>query len=134
MNAHLNFFNTRDRFALSNGIRLIEIKPGFAKAAMDAQERHLNGVNIVQGGALFTLADLAFGAAANSHGTVAVALNVNITFLKAGLVGDVFTAEAVENSLSPKIGSYTVEIKNGKGELVAIFQGTAYRKKESVPF
>jgi len=129
MNAIKDFFKN-DRFAKENGIELVDVRPGYAKAVMKAEERHLNGVNTVQGGALFTLADLAFAAAVNAHGTVAVALNVNISFLKAGFKGDVFTAEARENSISPKIGSYTVEIRNSGNDLVALFQGTAYRKKD----
>ncbi|MFH0921501.1 MAG: hotdog fold thioesterase [Fibrobacterota bacterium] len=133
MNKLLNFFNTRDRFAKANGITLVEIKPGYARAVLKAEERHLNGVDTVQGGALFTLADLAFAAAANSHGTVAVALNVNISFLKAGLSGQTFTAEARENSKSSKIGSYTVEVRNEKNELAALFQGTAFRKDQLLP-
>jgi len=133
MNSLLEFFNTRDRFACSNGIQLTEIKPGYAKAIMKVEERHLNGVNIVQGGAIFTLADLAFAAAVNSHGNVAVALNVNISFTKASFEGETLTAEAKENSISPRTGSYTVEVRNVKNELCAIFQGTAYRKKELLP-
>jgi acyl-CoA thioesterase len=132
MDALINFFKN-DRFAAANGMELIEVRPGYAKTRMKAEERHLNGVNTVQGGAIFTLADLAFAAASNAHGTVAVALNVNISFLRAGFSGDVLTAEAKENSISSKVGSYTVEVRNGKNDLVALFQGTAYRKKDPLP-
>lgn len=133
MDKVLDFFKN-DRFAASNEIFLMEAKPGYAKSSMKVLEKHLNGVNTVQGGAIFTLADLTFAAAVNAHGNVAVALNVNISFLKAAFVGDTLIAEAKENSLSPKIGSYAVEVKNSKGDLIALFQGTAYRKKEALPF
>jgi len=132
MDTMKDFFKN-DRFAAANGIELIEVRPGYAKARMKAEEHHLNGVNTVQGGAIFTLADLAFAAAVNAHGTVAVALNVNISFLKAGFAGDTLIAEAKENSISSKVGSYTVEVRNEKGDLVALFQGTAYRKKDPLP-
>ncbi|OGS33949.1 MAG: phenylacetic acid degradation protein [Elusimicrobia bacterium RIFOXYB2_FULL_49_7] len=125
----IDFFKN-DRFATHAGIELLEVRPGYAKATLTIEDRHLNGVNIAQGGALFTLADLAFAAAANAHGTVAVAINVSITFVKASPIGTLLTAEAKENSLNPKIGSYTVNITDNTGDLVAIFQGLAYRKKD----
>jgi len=89
-------------------------------------------VNSVQGGAVFTLADFAFAAAANAHGTVAVAINVSITFMKAVSTG-LLRAEAREVALNPKLGTYTVDVKDERGDLVAVFQGLAYRKKDPLP-
>ena len=71
-----------DHFAARNGIELVDVSPGYAKAKMALHPHHWNALRTVQGGAIFTLADLAFAAACNSHGTVAVAINVNITFMK----------------------------------------------------
>ena len=78
------------------------------------------------------MADFAFAAASNSHGTVAVAVNVSITFMKAGHTGTLW-AEAREVSKNFKLGSYTVEVKDDAGDLVALFQGLAYRKSEKIP-
>jgi acyl-CoA thioesterase len=124
-------FFRRDRFAWGAGIRLEEVRPGYARARMTAARRHLNAVDVVQGGALFTLADLAFAACCNSHGTVAVAVNVNIQFVRAGLPGRL-VAEAREVALSPKLSSCEVKVRDRAGELVAIFTGLAYRKKEAL--
>ena len=121
-----------DRFAARNDIELLEVRPGFARAKMAVHPHHWNGVGTVQGGAIFTLADFAFAAASNSHGTVAVAVNVNISFLKAGREGQLW-AEAREISRNSKLGSYTVEVKNDAGELIALFQGMAYRKQDKLP-
>ena len=121
-----------DRYAQHSGIELLSIAPGQAKAKMTLHPFHLNGLGSVQGGAIFTLADFAFAAACNSHGTVAVAINVNITFMKAATTG-VLWAEAKELSKNFKIGSYSVEVRDYQGELVAQFQGLAYRKKDKVP-
>jgi acyl-CoA thioesterase len=126
------FFNERDQFARSNGIKLISVSAGRAEATMTLEPRHWNGVNLAHGGAIFTLADFAFAAAANSHGTIAVAINVSITFLKATSTGSL-RAEAREVALNPKLGSYTVEVKDEQGDLVAVFQGLAYRKKDPLP-
>ena len=121
----------KDEFAKYNGIELIEVSKGFAKARMEINENHLNGIGIVHGGAIFTLADFAFGVAANSHGNVTVAINVNISFMKAAYSGTLI-AEAREISLNPKISTYTIDVYDSKDKLVAIFQGMAYRKREKI--
>ena len=70
-------FFKKDRFADNVGVELIEIKEGYGKARLVITEEHLNAGNRTQGGALFTLADLALAAAANSHGTLAFSLSSN---------------------------------------------------------
>jgi acyl-CoA thioesterase len=121
-----------DRFAAHSDIELLSVSPGHATAKMTLHSRHLNGVNTVHGGAIFTLADFAFALAANSHGTVAVAINANVTFMKAARTGALW-AEAREVSKNFKIGSYVVEVKDDQGDLVAQFQGLVYRKKDKLP-
>jgi acyl-CoA thioesterase len=120
-----------DRFAAHCGISLVAVSPGLARARMELDARHLNGVGIVQGGAIFTLADFAFAAAANSHGTVAVAVDVSISFVKAVKAG-VLTAEAREEAMSARLSTCLVRVTDDAGELVALFKGTAYRKQERV--
>ena len=127
----LGRFFRRDRFAALAGARLAEVRPGFARARMRVGPAHMNGVDVAQGGAVFTLADLAFAAAANSHGTVAVAVSSSISFVKAAGPGWLL-AEAREVSLSPRFSSVTVHVRDRAGGLVAVFQGLAYRKRESL--
>lgn len=121
----------RDRFATAAGIELTEVREGYALVRMTAGDRHLNAVDVVQGGCLFTLADLAFAAACNGHGTLAVAINASISFVAAGRPGTL-TAEAHEVALSPKLSACTVHVRDASGTLIAIFQGMAYRKTESI--
>lgn len=125
------YFRDNDLFAQHCGIELLETEAGSSKARMAIGKHLLNGVGTVHGGALFTLADYAFAAACNSHGTVAVAINCSISYVKAVQSG-VLTAAARETSLGGRIGTYTIDITDEKGCLIAIFQGMAYRKKESV--
>ena len=99
---------------------------------MTLHPHHLNGLKTVQGGAIFTLADFAFAVACNSHGTMAVALEVSIVFMKAATTGTLW-AEAREKSKNFKVGLYIVESRTTQGELVAQFQGVAYRKKDHLP-
>ena len=65
---------------------------GYAKAIMNIEKKHLNALKTVQGGAIFTLADLTFAAASNAYGTVVVAINANISFVKAA-AGKTLTAK-----------------------------------------
>ncbi len=122
----------RDQFAARCGIELLSVAPGRARAKMALQPHHWNALGSVQGGAIFTLADLAFAAASNSHGTVAVGVNVSISYLKAAQTGTLW-AEAKEVSRNFKLASYTIEVKDDAGDLVAIFQGMVYRKKDRLP-
>jgi acyl-CoA thioesterase len=128
----LKEFFRRDQFAACCGIELLDVSPGGAKVSMTVEERHLNGLRTVHGGAIFTLADFAFAVACNSHGTVAVALNVNISFVKAGNLGTTLYAEAKEVSRNHKIGTYDIRVTDSNGDLIATFQGMAYRKKETL--
>ena len=130
MEAIKEFFK-RDQYARLSGIELVSVKPGHAVARMTVQAHHLNAIGGVQGGAIFTLADFAFAAASNTRGNVAVAVNVSITFMKSVSSG-VLQAEARELSYNPKLGSYTVDITDEQNALVAVFQGLAYRKSQTV--
>ncbi|MDP2848658.1 MAG: hotdog fold thioesterase [Humidesulfovibrio sp.] len=124
------FFNNRDRLCMNLGIQVTDVSLGVATAAMTIEEKHLNGADVAQGGAIFTLADLAFGAAANSHGTLALGVNASIAFTKAATCGSSLTAHARETAVSGPLATYVVEVKNEDGETIATFQGTAYRKRE----
>ena len=123
------FFNNRDRLCKGLGIQVTEISLGTATSTMTIEEMHLNGADVAQGGAIFTLADLAFGAAANSHGTLALGINASIAFTKSAPSGQL-TAHARETAVAGPLATYVVEVKNEEGETIATFQGTAYRKRE----
>jgi acyl-CoA thioesterase len=118
-----------DRFAAAVGARLVEVRPGYARTTLRLRDVHLNGVEVAQGGAIFTLADYAFAACSNSHGTVAVALDTSITFARAAVRG-VLTAEALEESRTRRTSVCTVRVTDEAGELVALFRGTAFRKED----
>jgi acyl-CoA thioesterase len=118
-----------DRFAGNNGIRLVSISKGEAVAELVISEKHLNGVDIIQGGALFTLADFAFAAASNSHGRIAVAANASISFFK-GVSSGKLIAKAREHSSGKTLATYMVDITDEEGNKIALFNGTAFLKGE----
>ena len=120
-------FFENDRFARENGIRVVELRTGYARAEMSVGPRHHNAVGILQGGALFTLADLAFAAASNSHGVVAVACQADLTWFKAVESGKL-TATAEEISRTRKLSTCVIRITDAHDELVGLFKGIAYIK------
>jgi acyl-CoA thioesterase len=122
----------RDRFAAANGIELIEARPGYARTRMAAEDRHRNCVDLVHGGALFTLAATAFFAAVNSWGHTAVGINMTLSCLQPS-GGGTLEAEATEVSRGRRLSTCSVRITGGQGQLVALFQGTAYIKNEKFP-
>ena len=117
----------KDQFASHNGIELVTVSLGSAVTRMKILPQHLNGMGIVQGGAIYTLADFAFAAASNSHDKTAVGLTTNITYIKA-LSSGILYARATEVSLRRTIAVYNVDVVNENDELVAVFQGTVFRK------
>jgi acyl-CoA thioesterase len=61
-----------------------------------------------------------------------MAINVSISYFQAVSTGALI-AEATEVSLTPKLATYLVHVHDDKGNSIALFQGTVYRKKESLP-
>jgi len=112
------------------GVKFLELKPGYAKVSMPVREDMLNFHGTTHGGIIFALADVAFSAASNSHGQLAVALNVNITYLKATSSGNTLIATGVEEKVTRKTGLYRITVEDEMGHLIAVFQGLVYRKEQ----
>lgn len=127
------FLNENDMFAVLAGAHLTYIAEGMARAEMDVKHEHLNGGGVCQGGALFTLADLALAAVMNSRGQLTFGIENNISFLHSAKEGDHLTAEAMETYNHHKIPYCDVKITNQNGELIAILTGLAYRKDKQMP-
>lgn len=116
------------------GMDLVGLDYGYSKIKMIFNDDLENILGIAHGGAIFSLMDEAFEMASNSYGTVAVALNVNVTFIKSPSRGDILFAEAKETSISRRIGTYDITVKTDASNLVARCQALVYRKKEKLPF
>jgi acyl-CoA thioesterase len=124
-------FVKNDRFADYCGVELVEVSEGRATARMRIEDHHRNGIGTVHGGALFALAHLALAAAANSRGTLAVATNASIWYVKPTREGSLL-ATAREVSLEAKLATYAIEVTDEDGMLVAVFEGMVYRKKQAL--
>ncbi len=127
-----DFLNKNDRFAADAGCRIVEMEEGRAVAEMTVTSHHLNGGGVCQGGALFTLADLALAAVMNSRGQLTFGIENNIMFMASARVGDRLRAEAREVADHPKIPTVEARITNQNGQLLCVVTGVAYRKKEAL--
>jgi len=124
----LKDFFLRDEFARQNCIEIVEIAEGYAHTQVRIEPRHLNAGGSVQGGVLFTLADLAFAAATNSHGTLTVTSTANITFIR-GTSAGIISAQAQELINHRHLPFCEVRIKDESGNLLAVFTASGYRKE-----
>jgi len=122
-----------DRYAALSGIELLTVEPGRAKARMEIREMHLNTVNVVQGGAIFTLADYAFAAAVNAYGNLAMSIETSIRYFK-GVGEGVLFADAHMVHIHKRLATFEVRVTNEQGELIALFTATAYRKDVPLMF
>lgn len=116
-----------DYYAEALGIKLLEARDGYAKVSMKVEKKHTNALGFTHGGAVFSLADYAFAHACNYGDNVAVAVQVNINFLRPSIEGDVLAAEAVRVSDGKSMGLYQVTVKNVE-KTVAFFSGLAFKK------
>ena len=126
--------NQSDKFAQGIGAQLTEVREGFARAELTVQDSHLNGAGVCQGGVFYTLADLAFAAVANCHGILTLGISNTITFLKSAQLGDHLIAECTELLDHHRLPYCDMQIKNQKGELLAVMTGLAYRMKKDFSF
>jgi acyl-CoA thioesterase len=121
-------------FAKLFGIDLVELDVGRALVKMEVKDEMINLFKMAHGGAVFSVMDAAFELAANSYGTVAVALSMSVNYISPALAGKTIYAEAREVSRSSRISTYDLEVKSSEGELIAACQAMAYRKKDKLPF
>ena len=116
----------RDAYARHNGIEVTEAGTGTATLRMRVGPQHLNFNGRCHGGAIFSLADSAFGLASNSHGVVAAGIDAHITYQVAVSEGDVLVARATEVSLTRKLAVYRVDVTRDDGACVSSFTGSVY--------
>ena len=118
-----------DNYASEQGIVIDDVFDGGAQCSVVLEKRHMNSQNIAQGGLIFTLADFAFGVAANTAQKGAVTLNASIQYMQPG-VGNKLIAVAKQLHKGKKTGVYEVLVKNDAGVSIALFTATGYFKSQ----
>jgi acyl-CoA thioesterase len=109
------------------GMRVVGVKPGYARLTMTIRPDMVNGHRICHGGLIFSLADSAFAASCNSHNENTVAAAASIDFLAPAFEGDELSAEANELWRSGRSGLYEITVTNQRGERIALFRGRSHR-------
>ena len=121
-------------FARKLGLELIDLDDGYSLVEMTFTKDMENIFGIAHGAAIFGLIDEAFETAGNSHGTVAVALNMNITYMASPSPGSRLRAEARELNLTHRTATYDIKVTDENQTLIAACQALVYRKKNKLPF
>jgi len=121
-------------FARKMGLRLLKIEPGYALVEMALDSDMANIFDMTHGGAIFSLIDEAFEISCNSHGSVAVALSMTITYHNPPTKAGVLRAESKEIYRSRKTATYDIKVTENENTLIASCQALAYRKEEKLPF
>ena len=120
---------SQDAYSQWLGIEILECEIGRCKLAMKVRPEMLNSMQKAHGGITYSLADTAFGFAANTHGKFAVSIETSINHIEAVNEGDYLVAESVIEKVNNKLGFNIIEVKRN-GELVALFKGVVYRTQK----
>lgn len=120
---------SQDAYSQWLGVKILECEVGRCKIGMTIRKDMLNSMDKAHGGVSYSLADTAFGFAANTHGKFAVSIETSINHIEALSEGDVLVAESVIEKVTNKLGFNIIEVKRGN-ELVALFKGVVYRTQK----
>ena len=125
----------RETFAQELKMELVALDEGYSVIKMPYLPSKMDNIYArAHGGAIFGLIDEAFETSAQTQGTIAVALNVNVTYVSSPKVGDVLRAESNKISSTKKTASYDIKVTNQDGEIIANCQALAYQTGKPIPF
>ena len=122
-----------DRYAKFSNIKIVDVDEGYCKVKMIIEDKHLNALDIVHGGAIFTAADFAFAVASNSRGIASVSINSSITFFRPPKTDTVY-AEATEINNGKTLAYYKVNVYDSENNKIADFSGTVFRTNKKTDF
>ena len=125
----------REPFARALNMELVELEDGYSVVNMPYDPEKMDNIyNRAHGGALFALIDEAFETAGQTDGTVAVALNVNVTYVSSPKPGSRLRAEARRESQTKKTASYDIKVTDQNGQILSLCQALAFRTGKPIPF
>jgi acyl-CoA thioesterase len=125
----------REPFAQALKMELIELEDGYSAVKMVYDPDKMDNIyNRAHGGAIYALIDEAFETAGQTDGTVAVALNVNVTYVSSPEPGAQLRAEARRVSRTKKTASYDIKVSDQTGQIVSLCQALAFRTGKPIPF
>lgn len=121
-------------FARTMKMELVELEAGFSAVEMTYDPTVMDNIyGRTHGGAIFALIDEAFETAGQSDGTMAVALNVSVTYVSCPEPGARLRAEAREVTRTRKTTGYDIRVTDGEKRIIATCQALAYRTGKPIP-
>ena len=125
----------KEPFAQAMNMELVALDLGYSVVEMTYDPATMNNIyDRAHGGAIYALIDEAFETSCQTHGSVAVALNVNVTYVSSPEAGIRLQAEAKEVSLTKKTAGYDIKVKDQNGQVIATCQALAFRTGKPIPF
>jgi len=122
-------------FSQAMKMRLVELESGHSVVEMVYQPEIMDNIySRAHGGAIYGLIDEAFETAGQTDGTIAVALNVNVTYVKSPVPGERLRAEARQISQTKRTAGYDIRVTDPKNQIIATCQALAYRTGKPIPF
>ena len=116
-------------------MELVELATGRSVVEMTYDPARMNNLyNRAHGGAIYALIDEAFETAGQTHGTIAVALNVNVTYMASPDPGARLRAEALEIKRTKRTAAYDIRVVDEYRQLLATCQALAFRTGKPIPF
>jgi acyl-CoA thioesterase len=125
----------KEPFAQAFNITLKELDLGYSVVEMKYDPDRMDNIyQSAHGGALFGLIDEAFETACQTEGTIAVALNMNVTYVASPMAGARLRAVARQISQTKKTASFDIKVTDETGALIASCSALAYRTGKPIPF
>ncbi|MGD2030560.1 MAG: hotdog fold thioesterase [Desulfobacterales bacterium] len=125
----------KEPFAQALKMKLVELDLGYSVVEMIYNPEAMDNIyGRAHGGVIFGLIDEAFESAGQTEGTVAVALNVSVTYVSSPKPGKLLRAEARQISRTKKTAGYDIQVTDKDGQLIATCQALAYCTGKPIPF
>lgn len=125
----------REPYARALQMELVDLADGYSDVRMIYDPQMMNNIySRAHGGAIYALIDEAFETAGQTDGTIAVAMNVNVTYVSSPEPGQQLRAKARRVSQTKKTASYDIKVTDSDGQIVALCQALAYRTGKAIPF
>lgn len=125
----------KEPFAQALQMELVDLDDGHSVVRMIFDPEKMNNIYArAHGGAIYALIDEAFETAGQTDGTIAVALNVNVTYVSSPEPGQQLQAEAQRMSQTKKTASYDIRVTDQDGQIITLCNALAFRTGKPIPF
>ena len=122
-------------YARTLNMELVELEQGYSAVEMNYDPDIMDNIySRAHCGAIYALIDEAFETAGQTDGTIAVALNINVTYVSSPKTGVRLRAEARKVSQTKKTAVYDIKVEDIDGQAIALCQALAFCTGKKIPF